>query len=197
MLNIFGNLSRDLISQISNWVSLWNSMDLDRQWWLGFEAAFSNNEDASFHSRLYSDYRIVRILVRLDTLKVWLTGYWKFNTFLLDEKDFMSQLELILKRELTGAVLRNSWCEKLKSKICSFSANLGRRLNLEKIAAQRDLESKIERPVQRGNKSESDLRGFQTFFVWVFLFIVSKSKVSDHSRGWPEGSLFDSYYTKV
>ena len=26
---------------------------------------------------------------------------------------------------------------------------------------------------------------------------ISKSKVSDHSRGWPEGSLFDSYYTKV
>ena len=24
-----------------------------------------------------------------------------------------------------------------------------------------------------------------------------KKKVSDHSRGWPEGSLFDSYYTKV
>ena len=23
------------------------------------------------------------------------------------------------------------------------------------------------------------------------------SKVSNHSRGWPEGSLFDSYYTKV
>ena len=27
--------------------------------------------------------------------------------------------------------------------------------------------------------------------------IYKKSKVSDHSRGWPEGSLFDSYYTKV
>ena len=24
-----------------------------------------------------------------------------------------------------------------------------------------------------------------------------KSKAGDHSRGWPEGSLFDSYYTKV
>ena len=23
------------------------------------------------------------------------------------------------------------------------------------------------------------------------------SKVGDHSRGWPESSLFDSYYTKV
>ena len=27
--------------------------------------------------------------------------------------------------------------------------------------------------------------------------IVKVSKVGDHSRGWPEGSLFDSYYTKV
>ena len=24
-----------------------------------------------------------------------------------------------------------------------------------------------------------------------------KSKVGDRSRGWPEGSLFDSYHTKV
>ena len=30
------------------------------------------------------------------------------------------------------------------------------------------------------------------------VFIIYKgSKVGDHSRGWPEGSLFDSYYTKV
>ena len=29
----------------------------------------------------------------------------------------------------------------------------------------------------------------------LYTYIVSK--VSDHSRGWPEGSLFDSYYTKV
>ena len=28
-------------------------------------------------------------------------------------------------------------------------------------------------------------------------FQIYKFKVSDHSRGWPEGSLFDSYYTKV
>ena len=35
-------------------------------------------------------------------------------------------------------------------------------------------------------------------FSIVFIICNSKvSKVSDHSRGWPEGSLFDSYYTKV
>ena len=27
--------------------------------------------------------------------------------------------------------------------------------------------------------------------------LTGTSKVSDHRRGWPEGSLFDSYYTKV
>ena len=27
--------------------------------------------------------------------------------------------------------------------------------------------------------------------------IVVVVEVSDHSRGWPEGSLFDSYYTNV
>ena len=46
-------------------------------------------------------------------------------------------------------------------------------------------------------------QGIVEYLGWIF---VQKSclqewcklsKVSDHSRGWPEGSLFDSYYTKV
>ena len=48
-----------------------------------------------------------------------------------------------------------------------------------------------------------------SFFVSIIKYIQQKgenmktlpnsvkSKVGDHSRGWPEGSLFDSYYTKV
>ena len=42
---------------------------------------------------------------------------------------------------------------------------------------------------------------FQTItFLWLPVLrrrIVSKSKVGNHSQGWPEGSLFNSYYTKV
>ena len=29
------------------------------------------------------------------------------------------------------------------------------------------------------------------------MYNIVHSKVGDHSRGWPEGSLFDSYYTNV
>ena len=36
-------------------------------------------------------------------------------------------------------------------------------------------------------------------FMWVIdkQYESKVSKFSDRSRGWPEGSLFDSYYTKV
>ena len=36
-----------------------------------------------------------------------------------------------------------------------------------------------------------------TYFETYQYIHLSLSKVDDHSRGWPEGSLFDSYYTKV
>ena len=39
--------------------------------------------------------------------------------------------------------------------------------------------------------------GYNRLKLSYVILIISKSKVSDHSRGWPEGSLFDSYYTKV
>ena len=32
---------------------------------------------------------------------------------------------------------------------------------------------------------------------WFEKNLLKSKLVSDHSRGWPEGSLFDSYYTKV
>ena len=36
-----------------------------------------------------------------------------------------------------------------------------------------------------------------SFFMFMIKGISKKSKVGDRSRGRPQGSLFDSYYTKV
>ena len=33
--------------------------------------------------------------------------------------------------------------------------------------------------------------------IWIHIIISKKKKVGDRSRRWTEGSLFDSYYTKV
>ena len=40
-------------------------------------------------------------------------------------------------------------------------------------------------------------RSCRFFEIYVMLYQVKVSKVGDLSRGWPEGSLFNSYYTKV
>ena len=34
-------------------------------------------------------------------------------------------------------------------------------------------------------------------YFWKIFKHKSKQKVGDSNRGWPEGSLFDSYYTKL
>ena len=41
------------------------------------------------------------------------------------------------------------------------------------------------------------ISGFSVTYRFDTKYVSRTLKVSDHSRGWPEGSLFDSYYTKV
>ena len=53
--------------------------------------------------------------------------------------------------------------------------------------------NKQTKPNQNLNSSDTNL----SIMDKIPLRDISKSKVGDHSRGWPEGSLFVSYYTKV
>ena len=60
------------------------------------------------------------------------------------------------------------------------------------------------RPKRCGNNNKDEDNSLKTLndknqqaSSQKFRQLIKKSKVSDHSRGWPEGSLFDSYYTKV
>ena len=43
-----------------------------------------------------------------------MSGYWKFNASLLDEKDFQDQLELMLRQELRGTFLEKVGWLKLR-----------------------------------------------------------------------------------
>ena len=42
-----------------------------------------------------------------------------------------------------------------------------------------------------------DLLRYLCKLIILFQFSTKVSEVGDLSRGWPEGSLFDSYYTEV
>ena len=79
------------------------------------------------------------VSIRLDKARSRMSGYWKFNSSLLAEDDFRNQLELMIKRELTGAMMGNRWWGNLKDSIRSFAADYSRRLKLDTVAEQRSI----------------------------------------------------------
>ena len=51
-----------------------------------------------------SDHKFLCVSIRLDKARCRMSGYW-LNSSLLAEADFRNQLELIIKRELMGAIM--------------------------------------------------------------------------------------------
>ena len=68
----------------------------------------------SFDPYKNSDHKFLCMSMRLDKARCRMSGYWKFNSSLLAEADFRNQLELTIKRELTGAIMGNRWWANLK-----------------------------------------------------------------------------------
>ena len=121
---------------------------------------------ASFETYKNSDHKILSASIRLDKAKCRMSGLRKFNSSLLDEKDFRDQLELMLKWELMAAIIANKWWGKLKDRIRSFAVEYSKRLNLDKIAKQRLIEDKPDRMVKVGdngatNTAKVELASFQ------------------------------------
>jgi len=114
-------------------------------------------EGPSFESIEGSDHRMIYVGLNLDRIKVRRSGYWKLNASLLEDKEFISQLELTVKRELTGAVIGNRWWGRLKDRIRSFATDYSRRLKLDKLAEQRLLEDRIDRAVREGDSIATNI----------------------------------------
>lgn len=91
---------------------------------------------SSFHSIVDCDHRLVRIRINLEKPKVKMTGYWR---------ELHDQLLLMLQQELTGALVRNMWLDRIKSKIMSFAVHYSRQLNRVRLAEQTAYEEKFDR----------------------------------------------------
>ena len=105
----------------------------------------------SFNAYKDSDHKFLCVSIRLDKARCRMSGYWKFNSSLLAEADFRNQLELMIKRELTGAIMGNRWWANLKDSIRSFAADYGRRLKSARVAEQRVIKDKLDRAVLAGD----------------------------------------------
>ena len=109
-----------------------------------------------FHRYTKSDHKLLTVTLRLSD-RPRLASYWKFNTSLLEIRDFRERLELVLQRALVGAVIGNKWWGTLKYRIRDFAIKYGQRLALDKAAKAKDLEDRVSRAEDGGDPLALDL----------------------------------------
>ena len=100
----------------------------------------------TFHLIALTDHKLVSVSLRLAN-RPSLAGYWKFNTSLLEIRDFRDRLESLIQRALVGAVTGNRWWASLKYRIRDFATKYGQQLKLDKAKEAKSID---ERSVRQG-----------------------------------------------
>ena len=110
----------------------------------------------TFHLIAWTDHKLVRVSLRLAN-RPSLAGYWKFNTSLLEIRDFRDRLESLIQRALVGAVTGNRWWGSLKHRIRDFATKYGRQLNLDRTKEAKSIDDRLSRAVAGGDSLNVEL----------------------------------------
>ena len=103
----------------------------------------------TFHLVAWTDHKLVSVSLWLANTPS-LAGYWKFNTSLLEIRDFRERLASLIKRALVGAVTGNRWWVSLKHRIRDFATKYGRQLNIDRTKEAKSIENQLIRAVAVG-----------------------------------------------
>ena len=104
----------------------------------------------------WTDHKLVRVSLRLAN-RPRLAGYWKFNTSLLEIRDFRDRLESLIQRALVGAVTGNRWWVSLKHRIRDFATKYGRQLKLNRTKEAKSIDDRLSRAVAGGDSLTVEL----------------------------------------
>ena len=94
---------------------------------------------------------LVGVSLRLEN-RPSLTGYWKFNTSLLEIPDLQDRLESLIQRALLGAAVKNGWWDSLKYSIRDFAFKYSHQLRLDRAMKARALENRLFREMEAGRR---------------------------------------------
>ena len=153
----------------------------------------------TFHLIAWTDHKLVSVSLRLAN-RPSLAGYWKFNTSLLEIRDFRDRLESLIKRALVGAVTGNRWWGSLKHRIRDFATKYGQQLNLDRAKEAKSIDDRLSRAVVGGDSLNVELaRGdleresserYKGFVVRSRLKRVLNEAVKKKCEGSPIGISF-------
>ena len=103
----------------------------------------------TFHLIAWTDHKLVSLYC--------LAGYWKFNTSLLEIRDFRDRLESLIKRALVGSVTGNTWWGSLKQRFRDFATKYGQQLNLDGTKEAKSIDDRLSRAVAGGDSLTVEL----------------------------------------
>ena len=101
----------------------------------------------TFHWFGQSDHKLVRVSLRLAN-RPSLASYWKFNTSLLEIRDFWMRLENVIKWALEGAVIGNKGWAFLKYRIRDFAIKYNQQPALDRAKKANSIEDRLSRAVK-------------------------------------------------
>ena len=104
---------------------------------------------STFHWIGLTDHKLVRVSVWFVN-RPSLANNWKFNTFLLEIRDFRKRLETLIQRVLVGAVTGNKWWGPLQYRIRDISIKHGKQLNVDRAKKAMSLYDRLSQAVERG-----------------------------------------------
>ena len=104
----------------------------------------------TFHLIAWTDHKLIRASQRLAN-RPTLVGYWKFNTSLLEVRDFQDRLESLIKRALVGAVTRNRRWVSLKHRIKDFATKYSLQFNQNRTKEAKSIENRLSQAVAGGS----------------------------------------------
>ena len=110
----------------------------------------------TFHLIAWTDHKLVRVSLRLAN-RPSVAGYWKFNTSLLEIRDFRDRLESLIQRALVGAVTGNRWWASLIYRIRDIATKYGQQLNLDKAKETKSIDDRLSRAVAGGDSQGVEL----------------------------------------
>ena len=103
-----------------------------------------------------ADHKIVRVSLRLVN-RPSLASYWKFNTSLLEIRDFREWLDTLIQQALVRAVAGNWWWESLKYRSRDVAIKYDQQLQLDRAKKAKSLEDRLSRAVEVGDSLAVDL----------------------------------------
>ena len=121
------------------------------------------NSTTTFLPHGISDHQLVTVQIKTNTIPHAEPGpgYWKLNTSLLENQEYVNIIRKVIENIPPGNTAMQTW-ETCKQRIQTESLALSNRLAWEKQRAQKQATEKLEKLIKRSSQNQAEIDGLKS-----------------------------------